>query len=162
MVVLTRLFGVLIILLSAFLGLISLANSLSYSRNAQASAKVGAAAALVLLFLGARAISHKRPPARLAMFDREFKHFRKYVASLPEFKDVQVSCTRRKGGRVYLHGHVLNKDVHDRLMQVYDRMVHSNDSGCYDGVCYPAKSSTNLLASAENRSAEPGDAADSQ
>ncbi len=162
MVVVTRLFGVLIILLSAFLGLISLANGLSYSRDAQTSAKVTTAAALVLLFLGARAILHKRPPPRLAMFDHEFKHFRKHVTSLPEFKDVQVFCTRRKGGRVYLHGHVLNKDIHDRLMQAYDRMLHSNESGCYDGVGYPEKPPETILASAENCSAEQSDAADSR
>jgi hypothetical protein len=161
-VVLTRLFGVLIILLSTFLGLISLANGLSYSQDAQTSAKFLAAAALALLFLGARAILHTRPPARLAMFDREFKHFRKHVASMPECKGVQVYCTRRKGGRVYLHGHVLHKEVHDRLLQAYERMVHSNDSGCYDGVEYPGRPQEIDRAAAEDRVAEPGVGADSR
>jgi hypothetical protein len=158
-VVLTRLCGVLIILLSACVGLISLANGLSYNQDAQTSAKVTAAVACALLFLGARAILHTRPPARLAMFDREFQHFRKHVASMPECRGVQVSCTRRKGGRVYLHGHVSRKEVHDRLLQAYDRMVHSNDSGCYDGVEYPGKPPEKDVPCADKSGAEPSDSA---
>jgi hypothetical protein len=76
---------------------------------------------------------------RSAMFDREFYKFRNRVASLPEYRNVDVSFTHRKGGRVYLHGHVANKDAHDRLIQTFEWMVRNNESGCYDGVQYPGR-----------------------
>lgn len=76
---------------------------------------------------------------RLAMFDREMHQFTNRVASMPEYKNVEVSFTHRKGGRVYLKGHVANKDSHDRLLQNYGWMVRNNDSGYYDGVEYPGK-----------------------
>lgn len=76
---------------------------------------------------------------RSAMFDREIHQFKNRVASIPEYKNVEVSFTHRKGGRVYLKGHVESKDSHDRLLETYDRMVRNNASGCYDGVEYPGK-----------------------
>jgi hypothetical protein len=77
-----------------------------------------------------------------AMFDREYRQFLDYVAATSEYKNVKVSLTYRKGGRVYLHGHVPNKDSHDRLIRKCERMVRINDSGYYDGVDYPGKPST--------------------
>jgi len=76
---------------------------------------------------------------RLAVFDREYDAFHKRISSMPEYKNVEISYTHRKGGRVYLHGDVANKDSHDRLLQTYERMVRNNDSGYYDGVDYPGK-----------------------
>ncbi|MDP1559818.1 MAG: hypothetical protein Q8M16_00290 [Pirellulaceae bacterium] len=83
---------------------------------------------------------HETGMDRSAMFDREFYKFKNRVASMPEYENVEVSFTHRKGGRVYLHGHVTNKESHDRLLQTYEWMVRNNESGCYDGVDYPGKS----------------------
>jgi hypothetical protein len=77
---------------------------------------------------------------RLAIFDREYHQFRNRVESMPEYKNVEVSYTHRKGGRVYLHGHVANKGSHERLIQLIEWMVRNNDSGYFDGVNYPGKS----------------------
>lgn len=77
---------------------------------------------------------------RLAMFDREYQQFRNRVASMREYKNVEVSYTHRKGGRVYLDGYVANKGNHDRLLEMIEWMVRNNDSGYYDGVDYPGKS----------------------
>ena len=77
---------------------------------------------------------------RLAVFEREIHAFQKHVATMPEYKDVEVSYTHRKGGRVYLHGTVTTQASHERLLQTIDRMVRNNDSGYYDGVEYPGKS----------------------
>lgn len=71
---------------------------------------------------------------RLASFDREYRAFCSRIATMPEYKNVEVSYTHRKGGRVYLHGTVDTKDSHDRLIQMVDRTVRSNASGFYDGV----------------------------
>lgn len=76
---------------------------------------------------------------RLAMFDREYHSFRRHVSSLPEYEDVEISYTHRKGGRVYLHGEVSNKKSYERLIQKIEWMVRNNDSGYYDGVEYPGK-----------------------
>jgi hypothetical protein len=76
---------------------------------------------------------------RSAMFDREIYRFKNRVASIPEYKNVEVSFTHRKGGRVYLQGYVTSKDSHDRLLQTYEWMVRNNESGCHDGVEYPGK-----------------------
>ena len=77
---------------------------------------------------------------RLANFDREYHAFRSHVSALPEYTNVEISYTHRKGGRVYLHGNVANKDSHERLIQKIERMVRNNDLGYYDGVEYPGKS----------------------
>jgi hypothetical protein len=77
---------------------------------------------------------------RLAIFDREYHRFRNRVESMPEYRNVDVSYTHRKGGRVYLHGRVANKQSHERLIQLIVWMVRNNDSGYYDGVDYPGKS----------------------
>lgn len=66
---------------------------------------------------------------------------------MPEYKNVEVSFTHRKGGRVYLTGHVANKDTHDRLLQAYSSMVRNNDSGYYDGVEYPGKAADSDVSS---------------
>jgi len=42
--------------------------------------------------------------------------FLREIAHKPEYEDVDVSYTHRKGERVYLKGTVATKDVHDRLM----------------------------------------------
>lgn len=86
---------------------------------------------------------------RRAMFDRDYHEFRDRVNSMPEYKNVEVSYTHRKGGRVYLHGHVASKDSHDRLLQTYEWMVRNNQSGCYDGVEYPGKPAENEATSAK-------------
>jgi len=82
---------------------------------------------------------HEAGMHRSVMFDQEIHQFKQLVASMPEYKSVEVSFTHRKGGRVYLKGHVANKDSHDRLLQTYGWMVRNNQSGCYDGVQYPGK-----------------------
>lgn len=76
---------------------------------------------------------------RLRIFESEYQSFRDRVNSLPEYKQVEVSYTHRKGGRVYLHGHVINKDSHDRLIDLIESIVRNSDSGYYDGVDYPGK-----------------------
>jgi hypothetical protein len=76
---------------------------------------------------------------RLTIFDREYRAFRSHIASMPEYKDVEVSYTNRKGGRLYLHGTVGTKDSHDQLIQLVSRMVRNNESGYYDGVEYPGR-----------------------
>lgn len=76
---------------------------------------------------------------RSAMFDREFHQFENYVSSIPVYANVKVSYTHRKGGRVYLHGNVSNKNIHDALLQNYEFMVRNNFGGCHDGVDYPGK-----------------------
>lgn len=95
---------------------------------------------------------------RLAMFDREFHQFRNRVASMPEYQNVEISYTHRKGGRVYLHGHVANKDAHDRLIRMIDGMVRNNDSGYYDGVEFPGKSNTTDVEIATQIGDEQADA----
>jgi hypothetical protein len=86
---------------------------------------------------------------RSALFEREFHQFKNSVSSMPEYTHVEVSFTLRKGGRVYLHGHVPNKSAHDRLLHTYERMVRNNLSGCYDGVEYPGKSTEKEVISPE-------------
>ncbi len=76
---------------------------------------------------------------RLIIFENEYQSFRDRVNSLPEYRQVEVSYTRRKGGRVYLRGHVINKDSHDRLIDLLETIVRNSDSGYYDGVVYPGK-----------------------
>lgn len=76
---------------------------------------------------------------RLVIFEREYQAFRRQIANLPEFGNVEISYTLRKGGRVYLHGAVATKDSHDRLVQMIDRMIRHNKSGYYDGVEFPNK-----------------------
>ncbi len=76
---------------------------------------------------------------RLAMFGREYRAFQRRVSSMPEYKNVEVSHTLRKGGRVYLHGSVVAKTSHDRLIQMSDRMIRNSECGYYDGVDYPGK-----------------------
>jgi hypothetical protein len=76
---------------------------------------------------------------RLAMFDREFREFRRHVASSPEYKKVELSYTHRKGGRVYMNGAVGSQYSHDRLIQDIESMVRNNYGGYYDGVSYPGK-----------------------
>jgi hypothetical protein len=75
----------------------------------------------------------------LARFDREFRAFRRHVASTPEYRNVQIEYTHRKGGRVYMHGYVPSKFWHDLLIQDIESMVRSNFSGYFDGVHYPNK-----------------------
>jgi len=76
---------------------------------------------------------------RLAVLDREIRAFQKHVATIPEYKNVEVTYTHRKGGRVYLHGTVTTKTSYERLLQTLNRMVRNNESGYYDGVEYPGK-----------------------
>ena len=76
---------------------------------------------------------------RLADFEREYYELLGYVASSPEYRGVEVTHTRRKGGRLYLQGHVADEKSHTRLIQLVDTVVRSNDSGYYDGVEYPGK-----------------------
>ena len=80
---------------------------------------------------------------RRAIFDREYHAFQRRVSTMPEYNNVEVSYTHRKGGRVYLHGSVANKDSHDRLIQTIDWMIRNNDSGYFDGVEYPGKTNEN-------------------
>lgn len=79
---------------------------------------------------------------RLATFEREYHAFRRHVSAMPEYKNVEISYTRRKGGRVYLRGTVVGKVYHDQLMQTIESMVRNNDCGYYDGVDYPNKPSS--------------------
>ena len=60
-------------------------------------------------------------------------------------------------GRHYLHGHVANKDAHDRLLQMIEWMVRNNDSGYYDGVEYPGKSNETGAESAASNGDEQMD-----
>ncbi|QDT65324.1 hypothetical protein [Calycomorphotria hydatis] len=83
---------------------------------------------------------------RRAIFDREYHAFQRHISTMPEYKNVEISYTHRKGGRVYLHGSVANKDSHDRLIQIIDWMIRNNDSGYYDGVEYPGKTKENEAA----------------
>lgn len=76
---------------------------------------------------------------RLAMFGREYRAFQRRVSTMPEYKNVEVSHTLRKGGRVCLHGSVVAKTSHDRLIQMIDRMIRNDECGYYDGVDYPGK-----------------------
>jgi hypothetical protein len=71
---------------------------------------------------------------RLALFERESKEFRLAVANDPAFHDVEVSFTSRKGGRIYLHGSVASKAVHDRLIEMAKQTVRNNDGSYHDGV----------------------------
>jgi hypothetical protein len=105
--------------------------------------------------------AQSRAAERLAQFTREYEHLRKHITSMPEFRNVRLSSTRRRGGRVYMHGRVLDKEAHDRLMEAYKSLVHSNDAGCYDGVEYPGKPSEKQPDPPETTNAEPTDAADS-
>lgn len=86
---------------------------------------------------------------RRAMFDREYRQFINYLSSTSDYKNVKASFTYRKGGRVYLHGYVPNKESHSRLIQKYERMVRNNNSGYYDGVDYPGKLSETETMSAK-------------
>jgi hypothetical protein len=105
---------------------------------------------------------HSRPTERLAQFAREYEQLRKHITSMPEFRNVRLSFTRRRGGRVYMHGRVLDKEAHDRLMEAYKSLVHSNDAGCYDGVEYPGKPPEKQPDPRETTNAEPPDAMDSR
>lgn len=80
---------------------------------------------------------------RLAIFDREYHAFQRHVSGMPEYKNVEISYTHRKGGRVYLHGSVASRLSYDRLIQTIDWMIRNNDSGYYDGVEYPGKTNEN-------------------
>jgi hypothetical protein len=106
--------------------------------------------------------AQSRPTERLAQFAREYEHLRKHITSMPEFRNVRLSSTRRRGGRVYMHGRVLDKEAHDRLIESYKCLVHSNDAGCYDGVEYPGKPSEKQPDPPATTNAEPTDAADSR
>jgi hypothetical protein len=79
---------------------------------------------------------------RLAFFDREYDAFCHQIATMPEYRNVEISYTNRKGGRVYLHGSVGTKYAHDQLIQIIDNMIRNNDSGYYDGIAYPGKPSS--------------------
>ena len=76
---------------------------------------------------------------RSVILDREYLDFRNSVKSLPEFDDVDISYTNRKGGRVFLSGTVANKASHDRLIEKVERMVYNNHAGYHDGVDFPGK-----------------------
>jgi hypothetical protein len=76
---------------------------------------------------------------RLVIFEREYQAFRREVAAIPEFANVNVSYTHRKGGRVYLHGTVASEYSHSRLIKMVEEMIRYGDSGYYDGVYYPGK-----------------------
>jgi hypothetical protein len=45
-----------------------------------------------------------------------------------------------------LHGHVTNKDSHDRLLQMIERMVRNSDSRYYGGADYPGKQAVSATA----------------
>lgn len=77
---------------------------------------------------------------QLVRFDREVREFQRYISSVPEFRDVEVAFTRRKGGRVYLKGHVADSGSHDRLLRTIERMVRSSEWGYGDGVSFPGRS----------------------
>lgn len=114
---------------------------------------------VTVLALGATAFVvtkwHDTGMDRLAMFDREYHEFHSRVNSMSEFKNVEVAYTHRKGRRVYLHGHVANKDSYDRLLQMIKWMIRNNDSGYYDGVEYPGKSNETGAESAASNGDEP-------
>lgn len=74
---------------------------------------------------------------RHAKFEREYHSFLRKIANKPEYADIEVSYTHRKGGRVYLKGTVATKDLHDRLIEDFESTVHSNESGYYDGIAWP-------------------------
>lgn len=76
---------------------------------------------------------------RLAQFEREYRMFHSEVSSMPEYNQVELSYTRRKGGCVYLHGHVSSKAQHEHLLEKLERIVHNNDAGFLDDVKYPGK-----------------------
>ena len=99
---------------------------------------------------------------RAAMFDREFHQFKSHIAGMPEYKNVNVSFTHRKGGRVYLNGQVSTKDAHDRLLRLYARMVRNNESGCYDGIAVHGKATGQTALPADQQEDEPSDAAESR
>ena len=105
---------------------------------------------------------HSRPTERPVLFTCEYEQLRRHIASMPEFRNVRLSFTRRRGGRVYMHGRVSDKEAHDRLMEAYQSLVHSNDAGFYDGVEYPGKPSETHSDPPEPTNAEPTDAADSR
>lgn len=97
---------------------------------------------------------------RLTMFEREVHHFRNRVASMCEYQNVEVLQTNFKGGRVYLRGHVTNKDAHDRLIQMLQQMVRNADSGYLDEVKYPGKANTNEMGVVTQDGDEQPDAPD--
>ena len=105
---------------------------------------------------------HSRPTERPVQFAREYEQLRRHITSMSEFRNVRLSFTRRRGGRVYMHGRVLDKEAHDRLMKAYQSLVHSNDAGFYDGVEYPGKPSETQSNPPETTNAEPSDAAESR
>lgn len=77
---------------------------------------------------------------RHAKFEREYHSFLRKIANEPEYGAIDVSYTHRKGGRVYIKGTVATKALHDRLIEVFESTVHSNESGYYDGIVYPGHS----------------------
>lgn len=77
---------------------------------------------------------------RVAMFEREFHAFHRHIKTMPEFRNVDVSYTTRKGGRVYLSGRVATRLAHEELLRTIESMIRNNRSGYSDGVEYPDKS----------------------
>ena len=73
------------------------------------------------------------------VLEREYISFARHIARMPEYKRVEATYTQRKGGRVYLKGHVPSKESHDRLIQIAEQMIQKNESGFYDGVEFPGK-----------------------
>jgi hypothetical protein len=74
---------------------------------------------------------------RLATLERESSTFRRHIAAMPEFANVEVRYTDLKGGHVFLEGSVASKEVHHRLIELAQQEISSYN----DAVDYPGKSS---------------------
>ena len=131
-------FAIIFFIPAVFAWRMSAANRTIKRREYAYLGLVAALAISATLFLVARWIDTGMD--RSAMFEREYHQFRNRINSMLEYKNVEISYTHRKGGRVYLHGHVANKDSHDRLVRMIEQMVRNNDSGYYNGVDYPGRS----------------------
>jgi hypothetical protein len=92
----------------------------------------------------------------LVIFDREYRAFHRQVKAMPEYRNVEVSYTNGKGGRVYLQGVVATKASHDRLIQMIEQMVRNNKSGYSDGVTYPETPSLDEPHPTDREHPQPG------
>jgi hypothetical protein len=88
---------------------------------------------------------------KVTIFERECRAFRRHIAEMPEFMNIDVTYIHNKVSCVRLHGAVATKTSHDQLMQSFLREVRYWD--VYDDdVDYPGK----LEADVEKRIKDRG------
>lgn len=90
---------------------------------------------------------HGRGRDSVAIFNRECRELRGFIANNPEYKDVEIEWGSRKGNGVILHGSVHSVRLHDELISAAKRTIRYG--WYYDRVEYPGKPSKDNLSSAD-------------